>query len=861
MRKYLIYSFIATLTVIIIFIIYFSIYGIKTDRFNNLILEKIKSLDSKLSLEINEVFLKIDLKKKSLNINTENAKLIYNKEFINLKKINLNLDILKFIKKENSIKTINISTKKNKINKITSFLNSYKFSVPRFIIYNQIESGFIEVNIDITNFENKKTKFDYKINGKISEGKLNVFNNIKIKEINFIFNIEDKKYSIKKANFNYDEVDFFSEKILINKIDKNYEIKGDLKTKEGLVDPNLLKKIFNYKIELLGQKKIFASTNNKFDFKLNSENKIKDLNLDSRINFKEIFTNKKIQDLIFLQNGTITSIYKKNNLIIDINSGYTFLNDNYKNSKKDKINIKIYRKNNDDFKIEALVKNENNSISTSELFKYIKVNNKILNEQNLIFGSDNQINFSVNNKNKVKNLEIKSNLNLEKIQINFKSSRLNKIFPNYKNIFKIKDTLININYSKNKTKISSIGDYSFNNNYDKFNFNIVKNKNDFIFRTELEIDANPLILKDINYQKKKNVFSKIKINGRLFENKKIQFENINLKENQNNFSLSNLYLSNNYKIIDFDELNINYLNSNKKLNQLNIKKQNKKIILNSQNFDGNSFIKNMLKGESKNNILKKFENLNSEIILNLNHFFIDQLDYLKKIRGSIVVKKNKIRYGNVTAKLNNKHDFNLNINTNSKKEKVTSLFIDKPEPFVKHYKFIVGFNDGNLSYNSIEKNGVNKSKLKIFDFKVKEVPLLAKILTLASLQGIADLLTGEGIRFNDFEMDYSSSKNLIEIKEMYAIGPAISILMDGYIEKDKLVSLRGTLVPATTINKTIAKIPLIGELLVGKKAGEGVFGVSFKIKGPPKGLKTTVNPVKTLTPRFITRTLEKIKKN
>ena len=76
-----------------------------------------------------------------------------------------------------------------------------------------------------------------------------------------------------------------------------------------------------------------------------------------------------------------------------------------------------------------------------------------------------------------------------------------------------------------------------------------------------------------------------------------------------------------------------------------------------------------------------------------------------------------------------------------------------------------------------------------------------------------------------------------------------------------IISLRGTLVPATTINRSIASIPLIGDLLVGKKVGEGVFGVSFKVKGPPKKLETTVNPIKTLTPRFITRTLEKIKKN
>ena len=135
------------------------------------------------------------------------------------------------------------------------------------------------------------------------------------------------------------------------------------------------------------------------------------------------------------------------------------------------------------------------------------------------------------------------------------------------------------------------------------------------------------------------------------------------------------------------------------------------------------------------------------------------------------------------------------------------------------------------------------------------------MLTLASLQGIADLLTGEGIRFTDFEMKYSNKDDLMKIEELYAIGPAISLLMEGYIKSNDLISLRGTLVPATTINRTISSIPLLGDILVGKKVGEGVFGVSFKIKGPPKKLKTTVNPVKTLTPRFITRTLEKIKKN
>ena len=66
-------------------------------------------------------------------------------------------------------------------------------------------------------------------------------------------------------------------------------------------------------------------------------------------------------------------------------------------------------------------------------------------------------------------------------------------------------------------------------------------------------------------------------------------------------------------------------------------------------------------------------------------------------------------------------------------------------------------------------------------------------------------------------MNFQTKNNLITIDEIYSIGPAISILMDGYVEKNKIVSLRGTLVPATTINKVIGSIPVLGKILVGKK--------------------------------------------
>ena len=133
---------------------------------------------------------------------------------------------------------------------------------------------------------------------------------------------------------------------------------------------------------------------------------------------------------------------------------------------------------------------------------------------------------------------------------------------------------------------------------------------------------------------------------------------------------------------------------------------------------------------------------------------------------------------------------------------------------------------------------------------------------MADLGGIADLLSGSGISFDKLEIKFLDDEKVKRITEIYAVGPSISILMEGYIERDtKLTSLRGTMVPAKELNKLISKIPVLGEILIGKEVGEGIFGVSFKMKGLPGEIKTTVNPIKTLTPRFITRALEKRKKN
>ena len=488
-----------------------------------------------------------------------------------------------------------------------------------------------------------------------------------------------------------------------------------------------------------------------------------------------------------------------------------------------------------------------------------KLNIKKLNIKKARFSSENNISFEVNKKLKFKNLNIQSKINLNQLIIKNNFLDLKPYFPNLDEVINFENHEVMIKYNQKKLDIKGKGKILIKDKLDSINYEIIKNNGKFIFDTKINIKNSRLLIDFLDYEKKENLEATIFIKGNFKSNKSIIFDLISLTEKNNKISFKNLNLGHDFKFISIASFNLNYLNNNEIINKLFLKKNNSDYIIEGESFDATKLINKIMDSEDDNSSLSS--NFNSKINLNIDKTYIDEVNFINNLSGVLNFKNNKIIDLNLQSFFPNGEIINLSIDTNAKEEKITKFSTNYPKPLIKRYDFIKGFEEGFLVYQSVKKDGFSNALLTIDNFKVKEVPVFAKLLSLASLQGIADLLTGEGIRFTDFEMKFSNKNKLTTIEEMYAIGPAVSILMDGYIESKKLVSLRGTLVPATTINRSIASIPLLGNILIGKKTGEGVFGVSFKIKGAPKDLKTTVNPVKTLTPRFITRTLKKIKKN
>ena len=564
----------------------------------------------------------------------------------------------------------------------------------------------------------------------------------------------------------------------------------------------------------------------------------------------------------FLKDGNLSLLKKisadKINFLFEIKDNQTKLNEinlilNEKKLSSSSIEIDNSKKDieiNGDFSSKDLKFNKSDLSLISDLFPY-----EIMFES-INFTTKNDFSFILDKKYKIKNLKITSKVNLHELSAK-NNFDIKSILPDLSKNILLKNHLINIIYEKDKFDISGKGSALFQKEESNIDYIYKKNKEVINFKANLDIGKNPFKLSFINYQKKKNLDSKIKLEIISNDQKQFLIKELDYIENKNKFLLRNILLDKEFKIENLDKINLEFKDVENKVNQLEITRNENIFFLKGSSFNANKLIEDLL--DSKED--KKFELFNKNLDLNINikKVIIDDEYFLNNLSGKIYFKKNNINNANLSAFFSNDEKFTFTVNTNNE-GKITTLYSAKAKPFVKRYKFIKGYDGGYLDFYSVNKNNKSNSKLKIYDFNLKELPALTKLLTLASLQGIADLLSGEGIGFDEFEMNFENQNNLTTINEIYAIGPAISILMEGYVEKNKLVSLRGTLVPATTINKAIGTIPILGKILVGKKTGEGVFGVSFKIKGPPKDLETTVNPIKTLTPRFITRTLEKIKK-
>ena len=435
-----------------------------------------------------------------------------------------------------------------------------------------------------------------------------------------------------------------------------------------------------------------------------------------------------------------------------------------------------------------------------------------------------------------KNLKIK-NYNLKTIgKISKASLYFEKPFKNFfseKNINQISlvETEVKSSFNSKKTVSNFSGKYALNeseflpfkieNDYDKNNLNLSLKAS---YKEDIKLEI-------INYSKPFDKISEISLELSKKKND-ININSFNFSEGKNSIDLKEIKLKKN-KLLSFDQIAVKTSKDGKKNNDFLISFANK-IIVNGDKFDATNFPKIFSKSQSKTN----FNYFSNEIEINFKDIIVPLSEKMKNFKligkienGEFVKISSKGDYGE-----NNYLDISLK-NDQKTKKKYLEIYSDLTRPLLTEFNFFKGLTGGKLLYSSIIDGKNYNSKLIIENFKVVNAPGMIKLLSLADLGGLADLAEGDGISFDILEIEMEKINNTLNISEILALGPSISVLMDGY-KDDNVTSLRGTLIPAKTLNKMISKIPVIGDIIIPKEVGEGLFGISFKMKGPPGKIKT-----------------------
>lgn len=711
------------------------------------------------------------------------------------------------------------------------FLSTKGYETDKFnkIILNQVEKNYENFDIKLKKIKIKIDTAKFQIFLSTKNPKVSYYkNNLPIKSAKIyidFFSLIKSEFSIRKVEINTGNLDYINlKKIFLRIKPSNFK---------SFILNNLSNGFFKSNLVLF-----FDQNSKVVNFKIIGEAD------NIKVNFKDKFKIKNTNFSFSFKDGLV-SLKNINGEINDIDIKEGFINIKTKND----INING-----------SLTSRLNlNQDKLKRIFSSLRKNKFLSNKLNVSgeFINEFQIFFDKTLKVKNYNYDIKGKVDTSKIKFN-KSLESTFLEEPINQIEIIKTDLI-YNSSKDKPRELLIqGDYRINeNDLNKYQFNMTSNKENSIYK--IDLDFKDFIKFDlINYKKNKNVNSKIKIDinnnkGAISVNKFIYSNN-----KKDLIDIKNIKFDKKLLIKSFKSIKIVTFDKEKENNNFEIL-FGKSIKIKGKKFDGTNLM-NFIEKNSKNNPLK---NLNKNISINLEN--IETKMKNKITNFNLIGSINKGKFTKINSKGefgNNKYiDISLQIDKKTKKKHL-EIFSDLTKPLLHNYDFFKNLEGGKLLLLSKYDESLNDTSITIDDFKVKNAPGFIKLLSLADFGGMADLLKKEGLSFDKLEIKFTKNKSVLKLHELYAVGPSVSVLMEGYIEnKSGLVSLKGTMVPAKDLNNLISKIPVIGDILIPKEIGEGLFGVSFKLKGLPGKVKTTVNPLKTITPRFITRALEKKKKN
>lgn len=141
---------------------------------------------------------------------------------------------------------------------------------------------------------------------------------------------------------------------------------------------------------------------------------------------------------------------------------------------------------------------------------------------------------------------------------------------------------------------------------------------------------------------------------------------------------------------------------------------------------------------------------------------------------------------------------------------------------------------------------------RIEDVRVRSRSTFRTMLRQGGLDAAEQEIASNGIGFRKVSIPFTYRDGRLRLRDAIATSPALGLKVNGTVdERTDHVDLVGVLSPAYGLTGALNEVPLLGQILGGE--GEGVLAMTFRLSGPVRDPRFTVNPLSMLAPGFLRR--------
>ena len=139
----------------------------------------------------------------------------------------------------------------------------------------------------------------------------------------------------------------------------------------------------------------------------------------------------------------------------------------------------------------------------------------------------------------------------------------------------------------------------------------------------------------------------------------------------------------------------------------------------------------------------------------------------------------------------------------------------------------------------------------ITNFVLKDEPAFRQLVAAGQAQTPGVAVDPSAVRFQRMTATFERSPGVLDIKDAVIYNPNMGLTAEGRINFARSeIDVSGTFVPAYSVNSMLNKIPLVGVLLGGGQ-NEGVFGISYRVRGPINAPQVSINPLSAIAPGIL----------